>query len=405
MNFLFFTQLFYPFIYGGGEYIFLLITKELVKRGHNVSVISQRLPGTDDFDEVDGIKIYRVGPPIVSHGMLTPSIKNNLGYLISSLKKGRNIIANGKNKAEGIDIIHSNTYVPVFSGHFCSKFYKIPHIVTFHDVYQASNEKFWIDLAIKNNPNAAFYTPWVSKIIERIIMKLNVSAFHTVSDTSKKDLLSFGIENKKIHVIPNGLDASQYVDISVDDSKYLSSKKDSIVFVGRLISYKNIETVIKAFKKIVNLVPDAQFIIIGDGQYKNTLANEAKSLGDKVIFTGRISDPEKIKIIKSSSFMVFPSLVEGFGISIIEGFACKKPVLVSNIKPMSDIVSDDKTGYVIPSLEVDEWAKKILSLLKDKQKQKEMGENAHKTFLEHYEINEIVSSFEGLYKMISNKDS
>src|SRR3989442_2204543 len=210
MNLLFFTQLFHPYIFGGGEYLLLLITKELVKKGHNVHVVVQKLRGSESFEEFNGIKIYRVGSEIESHGMLSPSIRHNLAYLLASLRKGRDIILQGKKNGNAIDIIHSNTYVPVISAQICSKMYGIPHVVTFHDVYQASDKKFWKDWTIKQNPDAAFYTSTISKIIEDIIMKFDVAAFHTVSETSKMDLISFGVNEEKIHVIPNAIDSSQY---------------------------------------------------------------------------------------------------------------------------------------------------------------------------------------------------
>jgi glycosyltransferase involved in cell wall biosynthesis len=64
MNILFFTQLFYPYLFGGGEYLFFLIAKELVKRGYSVHVITQRLSGTEEFEQVEGINIDRVGSEI-----------------------------------------------------------------------------------------------------------------------------------------------------------------------------------------------------------------------------------------------------------------------------------------------------------------------------------------------------
>jgi hypothetical protein len=64
MNILFFTQLFYSYLFGGGEYLFFLIAKELVKRGYSVHVITQRLSGTEEFEQVEGINIDRVGSEI-----------------------------------------------------------------------------------------------------------------------------------------------------------------------------------------------------------------------------------------------------------------------------------------------------------------------------------------------------
>src|SRR6478672_745631 len=119
MNLLYFTQIYYPFLFGGGEYIFYLIAKELVKRGHTVQVVTQRFHETKASDSVDGIKIYRVAPGIKYAGILPPTIKHNLKYLILASKKGIEIVTKSRKKGQAIDIIHSNTYVPALSGQIC----------------------------------------------------------------------------------------------------------------------------------------------------------------------------------------------------------------------------------------------------------------------------------------------
>ena len=103
-------------------------------------------------------------------------------------------------------------------------------------------------------------------------------------------------------------------------------------------------------------------------------------------------------MIKRSSFMVFPSVLEGFGIVIIEAFACKKPVLVSDVRPLSDIVINDINGYALPlPFDVNSWSERIIQLLKDREKCELMGRNAYSEFVDKYELDKIVSKMETLY--------
>src|SRR5215213_7125394 len=173
MNILYFTQLFYPSLYGGGEYLFFLIARELAKRDHNVHVITQMLHGTEPMEVFEGIKIHRVGSEFVYSGTLPPTIKHNLGYLIHATKKGREIIIENRGRRENIDIIHSNPYVPVLSGHICSKLYGISHIVSFYDVYQAHSNEFWKDWMSKQNQKVPIYASTMAKLIEKIVLRLN----------------------------------------------------------------------------------------------------------------------------------------------------------------------------------------------------------------------------------------
>ena len=401
MNILFFTQLFYPSLFGGGEYLFFLIAKGLVKRGHSVDVIAQRLSGTSEFEEVEGINIHRVASEITYSGTLPPTIVTNLRYLTNAVKKGRSVIKENRKGSRKIDIIHSNTYVPALSGYLCSKLCGLPHIITFHDVYQASDKKFWKkNWRATQHTNVPFYTSTLSGIVEKIVLRLNPALFHTVSETSKQDLVNFGIKPDKIMVIPNGIDSSSYQQFSTEGVTDVTSIGQNAVFVGRLVFYKNIQTVIRAFRKVIEVIPNAKLVIIGDGPFKEELIKEASPITENVIFTQRISHDDKLKRIAESSFMVFPSLIEGFGIAIIEAFACKKPVLASDIRPMSDIVKDDYSGFLISPFDEEKWANKMIYLFSNTKQQKRMGENAYHEFQHKYEIDSIIKEYEKLYERV-----
>jgi glycosyltransferase involved in cell wall biosynthesis len=401
MNILFLTQLFYPSLFGGGEYLFFLIAKELVKRDHSVHVIAQRLSGTSEFEQVDGINIHRVGSEITYLGTLPPTIGTNLRYLTSAVRKGTSIIKENRNETRRIHIIHSNTYVPALSGYLCSKLYRLPHVITFHDVYQASDKKFWKNRTAAQHTNMPFYASSLSRIVEKVVLRLNPTAFHTVSQMSKEDLINFGVKADKIIVIPNGLESSSYQHSTAGGTNITSSGHNAI-FVGRLVFHKNMQTVIRAFRNVIAAVPNAKLIIVGDGPFKEELLKEASTIKENVIFTQRISHEDKLKRIAESSFMVFPSLIEGFPFAPIEAFACRKPVLVSDIRPMSDIVKDNHSGFLISPFNEEEWANKMISLFNNPEQQKRMGENAYQEFRSKYEIDAIITAYEKLYDNLVN---
>jgi glycosyltransferase involved in cell wall biosynthesis len=373
-----------------------------VKRGYSVHVITQRLSGTEEFEQVEGINIDRVGSEISYRGTLPPTIGTNLRYLTSAVKKGGSIIKENGNSVKRMDIIHSNTYVPALSGYLCSKLYGLPHVITFHDVYQASDKKFWKDWTASQHTDVPFYASSLSAIVEKIVLKLNPVVFHTVSEMSKEDLVNFGVRADKIAVIPNGIESSSYQQYSTRAGSDTTSIKHSAVFVGRLVFYKNLQTVIRAFRKVIAVIPNAKLIIMGDGPSKEELLKEASPIKENVIFTQRVSHPQKVKRIAESSFMVFPSINEGFGIAIIEAFACKKPVLVSDIRPMSDIVKDNYSGFLISPFDEEEWANKMIYLFRNTEQQKRMGENAYQEFQSKYRIEAIITAYLRLYESLVN---
>ncbi len=350
MRILYFTQLYYPALFGGGEYIFYQWAKELAKKGHQIFVITQRLENTVPYEIVNEIEIFRVGSPVKLSGTLPMGIASNLSFLVCSFFKGIDIIK--KNK---IDLIHSNTYIPVFAAHMCAKLTNKPHIVTMHDVYYSAKDNFWKSWS--KQEKISNVSGILGPIIEKLIARLSVT-FHTVSEQSKQDMQSsLGIK-KKIIIIPNGIDLKQY-DIQNKETE------NQVIFIGRLVFYKNVETILEAFAKVVQKIPNSTLVIVGDGPLKPSLEQKAESLkiSNKIKFTGNIPDSEKIDLLSRSRVLLNPSLVEGFGIVVLEAFACRKPVLVSDTKPLSDLVTNSTDGFIIPSHDTDAWAGKIIQLL------------------------------------------
>ena len=91
MKILYFTQLFYPALYAGGEYIFYQWARELVKKGHEIFVITQRLHDTTPHEVVQGIQIFRVGSAPKLSGTLPVGIFPNISFLINSYFQGKKI--------------------------------------------------------------------------------------------------------------------------------------------------------------------------------------------------------------------------------------------------------------------------------------------------------------------------
>lgn len=389
MKILYFTQLFYPAVFGGGEYIFYHWAKELVKKGHEVFVITQRLHETKSHEIVDGINIFRVGSAPKLSGTLPVGLYSNISFLISSYFQGIKI-----GKKYNVDVIHSNTYIPVFSAQWCANKLHIPHIATVHDVYYTSKKDFW------KNWSEQSQMSWISKIagpkIEKMIAKKKVTAFHTVSEKSKSDLLELGV-SREISVIPNGIDVNDY-NIETTESK------NQVIFVGRLIFYKNIEIIIDAINKVVKKIPDVKLVIVGDGPQKLELIKKVESLDlqSSVTFTGNISEQEKIQLINESRILLNPSLIEGFGIVVLEGFACKKPILVSDSKPLSDLITESEDGYVLPAHDSDKWAEKIIGLLLNPKMAENMGESGKQKVILQYSISQLTDKLITLYNSVKS---
>jgi glycosyltransferase involved in cell wall biosynthesis len=392
MKILYFTQLYPPMLYGGGEYIFSKWAERMAKKGHDVTVITQKIVNTKSNEVLNGVKVLRIPPTIKYSGALySISLLENLIFLYY-------LISVGIKRSKGCDLIHSNTFVPTFAAEIISRLTGKPHISTIHDVYFQTNKKFWENWAHQSSVSSL--SRWSGQFIEKLILKLKPSRIHTVSETSKKDLIKAGKKHDEIIVVPNGINLDEYQIKAI-------KKPFQICFIGRLVFYKNIDTVIKSFRNIVDALPEARFIIAGRGPCENELRNLTNSLNlaNNIVFIGRISHTDKLKLLAESQVMVQPSLVEGFGITIIESFACGTPVISSNVMPLPELVRDGENGVAVDPYDVPKWAYFIEQYLLNPDKCKEQGEYGKKVVIEKYTIETITNKIEELYKCIIRRDN
>lgn len=160
---------------------------------------------------------------------------------------------------------------------------------------------------------------------------------------------------------------------------------------------KNLGVVIEAFAKAVRSVSSAKLVIVGDGPMRNTWIEQARNLGieDNVIFMGYVSDEKKLELLSKCSALVFPSLVEGFGLAILEAFAMSKPVMVSNIESVKELVHDGLNGFVISNPA--DWENKMKLLLSDETLCRAMGRNGRGKAEQYFQLSPIGEKFEALY--------
>ena len=304
----------------------------MVQNGHKVLVITNNVKG-ENYEESENLKIITVSPTIQYKGGLPPTFLDNIRYAINAFQKGRNIIKN-----QNIDLIHSNNFSPALAGSLLSNFTKKPHVITIFDIFSQNGKDFWKKWIKQTDVSKinAMLVPW----FEKILMKIKHDAIYTISNASKYHIVKIHAK-KPIYNIPP----------TIRDEIQLNEKINpfQFIYIGRLVFYKNLEVIIKAISIVIKTIPECKLIIIGDGPHRESLQILTKKLGleKNVIFSGYATSEEKIKKISESNAMLFSSIIEGFGLVILEAFSQNKPVLVSDIPPMSDIIQNNKTGLII----------------------------------------------------------
>jgi len=354
---------------GGGEYLFYIMAESLANNDHQVWIITNKIED-EKYISHKNIKIIFVPPILKYQGGLPPSIKDNIQYLLNATKTGLKII-----KHNNIDIVHSNNFTPAFVGGLLSLLTSKKHITSVWDIFTLCGCDYWKKWA--KQIGVSKINQYIGPIFEKLSLKIKCDAFHTISNASKEDLIKFGIK-KPIHVIPPTIKEIQTVNNTYKNKQF--------IYLGRLVFYKNIEVLIKAIKIVKKEDKEIKLIIVGGGPQLKKIQKtiEDLDLQDNVITKGYVNTKEKLGLISESNALLFPSVCEGFGLVILEAFSQNKPVLVSNIRPMSDIIEHKKTGFVLDPDDENIWAKHITKLVRDSQESEKMGKNGYELLKTNY---------------------
>jgi len=381
-----FCELFPPLIYGGGEVLFWNLAKSLVARDHEVYVITRKVTGERESEERSGVKIRRVGWSENYAGALTTSSLSSLAYLVTAFFTGIRI-----GLRRHVDIIHSNTYVPALAGQLCATILRRRHLMTVHDVYLTSLPWFWKKWS--KQPTAGRVARVMGPLLERFFFVMPVTAIQTVSETSKRDLLQAGARSR-IVVVPNGIGLDEH-----ERHDAVPTNSHQAIFIGRLVFYKNLEVVFHALARVIRVVPDAKLVVVGDGPMKATWQKIVNDLGLErhVQFYGTTSEQKKQYLLENSAFLVLPSMVEGFGIVVLEAFACRKPVIASGIGALRELVSDEVDGYLVDPASETDWANRMIMLFEDPERARRMGMMGWNKVVNNFTMDRVATQMESVY--------
>lgn len=322
---------------GGAEKSTHEHAKGWVRAGHNVTLFTSSFPGCKNEEIVDGVKIKRSGTQI-----LGVHIKGFIWYV--SMKHEEYDLV--------IDQFHG---IPFFTPLFVRE----KKLAFIHEV----TKEVW---SLNPLPKPFNLVPTIlGTLIEPFIFKLlyrNVP-FMTVSESTKKDLITWGISEKNITVIHNG------VDKILAKIKLAKNRKKTLIFLGALAKDKGVEEVLKVFKIINSKIGGYQFWIVGKGEkeYTKFLKARTKELGleKNLKFWGFVTDTEKYKLLASSHLLINTSSREGWGLVVIEAASVGTPTVGYDVPGLRDSVVDGNTG-LLSDKNPTSLAAKVLALLNNK---------------------------------------
>jgi glycosyltransferase involved in cell wall biosynthesis len=291
-----------------------------------------------------------------------------------------------------VDIIHSHTQFTDVAALIFRRILKARALIrTVH------NEREWHKRPLRR----LMLTNWVYPLTFDVEVGVSLQVVNNLNERP-----GARIKRKQAICIYNSVNVKRFENIKTDrvaKKGQLNLPEDGIIIgsVGRLYPQKGYSFLIKAAKHVCERVPQARFVIIGDGELANeltTLINDLDLTG-KVILIGPRSDIESLFAIMD--IFVSSSLWEGLPTVILESFAANVPVIATDVSGSRELIRSGYNGLLVPPQDIDKLAEAILQLLAQPTLALKMRQNA-KTRLAEFTIPHVAHQYMWLYRKLAS---
>ncbi len=324
---------------GGIEAHVFNLSREMAKKGHDVTVVTTKTAGAPGRETIDNIKVIRYWAlplPLFSSVRLIPFLPLRLALM-------------------NADIYHSHGYgstQPFFTS-LAALLTRRPFIFTVHGYPKLKGFGALFKW---------FYTQVPARVFLRIARKVITVTEATIPDIENE------FPREKIVTIPNGVD----FELFKPTTKLSSLNSNAIAYIGRFDSYKGIDTLLRAFAIVKKAQPNAELRLIGkDEGIAGSLHSLASELGLDIKFS-EVKPEEMSKTYDSLSAVVLPSRYEGLSLVILEAIASARPMLSTPVgaapKLFGEVYKEDAPKFLFETGNHRELAGKILEVLGNKKK-------------------------------------
>ena len=388
MNILFVMD---PSPFGGAAVALVLLTKELVSKGHRVTVCTSRTPDLDKKLEHNGVTVINcrhVPAMITASAYLPKTIVKILVFggrrMFGSQKKALKIIQN-QIDFSNIDIVHTNSARSDL-GCMIARKYHIPHIIHFREFGIEDLECIYL----KKN-----YIKYLNSSADYMI---------AVSDAARNNWISRGMDEKRIATVYDGIDTKMIISRNSD----FSSEQLHLVITGGITSFKGQHICIEAIHCLSDIIrPNVTLDIIGwqDPKYRkrlNAMINSYK-LQNQVHFLGKKDSVNDLLCQYDIGLMTSKS--EAFGLVTVEYMAAGLGVIASCAGANTELISDGENGLLFERDSAEELADCITKLYNNRNYLKKLALCGRNTVLNKFTAQQNADSICHIYNIILKNDS
>ena len=249
---------------------------------------------------------------------------------------------------------------------------------------------------------------------QRLVERSAYRAAHAVvanCEEVRQQLIKEGVPEAKVRTIYNGLDPARVQAAQADRKEILAGLNlpETARFVTIMANmrahvwnpepacYKDHPTFLRAAQQVWEKVPEAAFILAGEGELKERTQELARDLGiaDRTFFIGRCQNVGEV--LSVSDVCVLSSSAEGFSNAILEYMAAGRPVVATDVGGAREAIVHGETGYTVPPGDHERMAQHIVSLLLDQETARSMGESGRRRVNEKFSTVKQLQNVESLY--------
>lgn len=247
------------------------------------------------------------------------------------------------------------------------------------------------------------------KRVQRVAYSL---AHHVVANSQavRQVLIADGVPAEKVSVIYNGLDLKRLAPQTFSraetlgllglDSETDPPRRFISIVANMRHEVKDHRMFLRAARRVAEVVPDAAFLLAGEGELTDSLRELAAELGihERTYFLGRC---ERVaELLSVSEICVLSSKAEGFSNSILEYMAAGRPVVATNVGGAAELIREGETGYLVPAGDDEMMAARLIDLLRDPNRSRMMGDAGKRIVEEQFSCEAQLSRTEDLYERL-----
>ena len=361
--------------------------RELVRQGHQVGVITGRLPGRPGFETIDGLEVHRVIHSI----RLGPLF--GLSYLASAVAA---LVRLGSR----FDVIHTHQalWEAIAAGLARPGLGRVPVLVQ-----PASSGAFGEADQLRTLRGWPILLRWM----------LRNDGFAAISRDIANQWRDLGVPDDRLWLSRSGVDARRFHpgpstwDSPASPNSPSLPPRPRVIFTGRLHPQKNLDLLIDVWPEARRRAGGVgSLILAGDGPERDRLEQQAarrlKPFGPEAVgsirWLGRVADPSML--LRAGDLFVLPSVAEGMSNSLLEAMASGLPSVVSNIGGNVDLISEEPeaTGRLVDPHDRDGWIEALGVLLSDPTTRQTMGRRARARIEAEYDLPVVVAANLAIYR-------